>query len=109
MKNNNIFLFFYKRELYCYNCLYKKIKEEYLGPIIQMNVEDLYDTLSKCLYKRFQNNSLVYYQYGCLDEIMIKLSLNMRLVQKVLLKLKFQILFFSFMIYRRIKIIFLMY
>ena len=38
-KNNNIFCFEINRENYCYKCKYTENVAEYLGPIIQINIE----------------------------------------------------------------------
>ena len=59
LKDNNIFSFKIKRQLYCYNCFLKDLKEEFYGPIIQINLDDLNLNFSDCLYKRFENKTLI--------------------------------------------------
>ena len=45
--------------MFCYNCLYKEEKLEYLGSIIQFNEDDLNLSIPQCFEKRFQNISRI--------------------------------------------------
>ena len=58
LKNNNIFSFKYKSQFYCYMCSLKEEVEKYIGPIIEINKEDLNKDLPVALYLRFKNKSL---------------------------------------------------
>ena len=57
--NSNIFAFEIRRYGYCYNCKYEENLHEYLGPIIQLNNDDLDLSIPNAIEKRFENLSLI--------------------------------------------------
>ena len=59
LKHNNIFSFKYKSKLFCYMCAFEQDIKNYVGPIIEINEEDLNKNLSESLYRRFKNKSLM--------------------------------------------------
>lgn len=67
LNKNNFFCFKYKSQFYCYNYLYQENFHNYVGPIIEINNEDLKNNLSECLYQRFRNKSMLCKKCGYLD------------------------------------------
>ncbi len=53
LNNNTIFCFEIKREEKCFKCQYNNEITDYLGPIIQINIEDLESDMKKTLENKF--------------------------------------------------------
>ena len=65
--NNRIFCFEIKREETCFKCQYNKELVDYLGPIIQINFEDLTSDIKKTLENKFTNELILCHKCTWID------------------------------------------
>ena len=65
--NNRIFCFEIKRKEKCFKCQKQKELVDYLGPIIQINFEDLTCDIKKTLENKFTNELILCYKFTWLD------------------------------------------
>ena len=67
LNNNTIFCFEIKREEKCFKCQYNNEITDYLGPIIQINIEDLDSDIKKTLENKFINQLILCHKCTWID------------------------------------------
>ena len=67
LNNNKIFCFEREREEKCFKCNYNNVYNDYLGPIIQINFEDLNSDIKKTIEEKFINQLILCHKCTWID------------------------------------------